>query len=64
MCRFPTTIHVHGLRFNKNDEGSGYADDTSGASKTDDGLPTGRGLGSTCCICGDSDSTLHLGMLA
>ena len=44
VCRFPTTLHVHGLRFNKNDEGSGYDDSTSGASKNDDGIPTGFGL--------------------
>lgn len=38
--RFPTTIHVHGLLYNKSSEGSGYADGTSGADKADDGVPT------------------------
>jgi hypothetical protein len=40
-CRFPTTIHVHGLRYNKTSEGAGYNDGTSGAAKGDDGVPTG-----------------------
>lgn len=30
-ARFPTTIHAHGLRYNKTAEGAGYADGTSGA---------------------------------
>jgi hypothetical protein len=40
-CRFPTTIHVHGLRYTKTSEGAGYNDATSGAAKGDDGVPTG-----------------------
>jgi manganese oxidase len=43
-CRFPTTIHVHGMRYLKDSEGAGYNDGTSGAAKGDDGVPTGGGL--------------------
>ena len=28
--RFPTTLHVHGLLYNKSSEGSPYADGTTG----------------------------------
>ena len=35
----PTSIHVHGVKYEKNSEGAPYADGTSGADKADDAVP-------------------------
>ena len=40
-CPFPTSVHPHGVFYAKNSEGAPYNDGTSGADKTDDGVPTG-----------------------
>lgn len=40
-ARFPASVHPHGVFYNKDSEGSPYADGTSGADKADDGVPTG-----------------------
>ena len=37
----PTTMHPHGVFYNKDSEGSPYADGTTGNDKGDDGVPTG-----------------------
>ena len=38
---FPVSLHPHGLRYDKDAEGSPYADGTSGADKSDDQVPQG-----------------------
>jgi FtsP/CotA-like multicopper oxidase with cupredoxin domain len=35
----PYSMHPHGVIYNKDSEGAGYADGTSGADKADDGVP-------------------------
>src|SRR5436305_1589834 len=40
-CQFPTSIHPHGVLYDKGGEGAPYSDGTSGAAKDDDGVPTG-----------------------
>jgi hephaestin len=40
-CSFPTSVHVHGLSYAKTSEGTPYNDDTTGADKADDTVPTG-----------------------
>jgi hephaestin len=42
-CSFPTSIHVHGLFYDKASEGAPYNDGTSGADKLDDGVAPGHG---------------------
>jgi manganese oxidase len=37
--RFPTSIHPHGVFYNKNAEGAPYNDGTAGADKADDAVP-------------------------
>lgn len=37
----PISIHPHGVFYDKADEGTPYADDTSGADKADDAVPPG-----------------------
>jgi manganese oxidase len=39
-CPFPTSVHPHGVFYNKNSEGAPYNDGTSGAAKADDAVPT------------------------
>lgn len=38
---FPATMHPHGVFYNKDSEGSPYADGTRGNDRADDGVPTG-----------------------
>ncbi len=38
----PATMHPHGVFYNKDSEGSPYADGTSGTDRLDDGVPTGK----------------------
>ncbi len=38
---FPTTVHPHGVFYDKDSEGSPYADGTSGANKADDSVSPG-----------------------
>lgn len=38
---FPTTMHAHGVRYDKDSEGAPYVDGTSGADKADDAVPPG-----------------------
>jgi manganese oxidase len=38
----PYTMHPHGVFYNKDSEGAGYADGTTGADKEDDGVPPGK----------------------
>ena len=38
---FPTTMHPHGVFYQKDSEGALYADGTEGPDKADDGVPTG-----------------------
>lgn len=38
-CSFPTSIHPHGVRYEKDGEGAPYADGTSGEDKADDEVP-------------------------
>ena len=38
---FPASVHPHGVFYDKDSEGAGYEDGTSGADKADDGVPTG-----------------------
>ena len=38
---FPNGLHPHGVFYDKDSEGAPYADNTSGADKADDGVPTG-----------------------
>ena len=40
-CPFPTSVHPHGVLYDKSSEGAPYNDGTSGADKTDDAVPTG-----------------------
>jgi hypothetical protein len=40
-CPFPTSMHPHGVRYDKESEGSPYNDGTAGEDKLDDGVPTG-----------------------
>jgi FtsP/CotA-like multicopper oxidase with cupredoxin domain len=40
-AKFPATIHPHGVLYEKNSEGAHYNDNTSGANKADDAVPTG-----------------------
>lgn len=37
----PYTMHPHGVFYNKDSEGAGYADNTGGADKADDAVPPG-----------------------
>ena len=39
--RFPVSVHPHGVFYAKDSEGAGYADNTSGADKADDAVPSG-----------------------
>ena len=39
---FPYSVHPHGVFYNKDSEGAGYADGSSGADKADDGVPPGK----------------------
>jgi manganese oxidase len=41
-CRFPTSMHPHGVFYDKASEGAPYVDGTSGAQKLDDGVPQGK----------------------
>lgn len=38
----PYSMHPHGVFYNKDSEGAGYADGTSGADKEDDAVPPGQ----------------------
>lgn len=38
---FPVSMHPHGVFYEKSSEGALYHDDTTGAAKADDGVPTG-----------------------
>ncbi len=38
---FPSGLHPHGVFYDKDSEGAPYGDNTSGADKADDGVPTG-----------------------
>ena len=38
-CSFPTSMHPHGVFYDKASEGAPYADGTSGARKADDAVP-------------------------
>jgi hypothetical protein len=40
-CSFPTTVHPHGVFYEKDGEGSPYNDGTTAGDKADDGVPTG-----------------------
>jgi hephaestin len=40
-CAFPTSVHPHGVFYDKDSEGAPYNDGTSAADKTDDAVPTG-----------------------
>src|SRR6185369_3731595 len=40
-CSFPTSMHPHGVFYDKASEGAPYADGTSGARKADDAVPPG-----------------------
>jgi manganese oxidase len=40
-CSMPTSIHPHGVFYDKAGEGAPYNDGTSGGAKADDGVPTG-----------------------
>lgn len=39
---FPYSVHPHGVFYNKDSEGAGYADGTAGGDKADDGVPPGK----------------------
>lgn len=39
-CPFPTSIHPHGVFYDKGSEGAPYNDGTSGSAKNDDAVPT------------------------
>jgi hypothetical protein len=41
-CPFATSMHPHGVFYDKNSEGAAYPDDTDGAAKLDDAVPTGQ----------------------
>lgn len=38
-CSFPTSIHPHGVKYDKDGEGAEYSDDTADADKHDDAVP-------------------------
>jgi hypothetical protein len=40
-CRFPASIHPHGVFYVKDSEGAPYSDGTKGADKADDAVPVG-----------------------
>jgi FtsP/CotA-like multicopper oxidase with cupredoxin domain len=40
-CSFPTSMHPHGVFYDKASEGAPYSDGTSGARKADDAVPPG-----------------------
>jgi FtsP/CotA-like multicopper oxidase with cupredoxin domain len=40
-CRFPATLHPHGVFYAKDSEGTPYDDGTAGADKKDDAVPRG-----------------------
>jgi hephaestin len=40
-CPFPTSVHPHGVFYEKDSEGAPYNDDTSGDDRSDDAVPTG-----------------------
>ena len=40
-CPFPTSVHPHGVLYDKSSEGAPYNDGTSGADKSDDAVRTG-----------------------
>lgn len=40
-CPFPTSMHPHGVFYDKDSEGAEYADGTSARDKADDAVPTG-----------------------
>jgi FtsP/CotA-like multicopper oxidase with cupredoxin domain len=40
-CPFPTSMHPHGVFYDKASEGAPYQDGTSGGQKDDDAVPTG-----------------------
>ncbi len=40
-CRFPASVHPHGVFYAKDSEGAPYADGTNGANKADDAVPPG-----------------------
>ncbi len=40
-CSFPTSIHPHGVLYEKAHEGAGYADGTSGGDRADDSVEPG-----------------------
>jgi hypothetical protein len=40
-CRFPASVHPHGVFYNKDSEGAPYDDGTSGAEHADDAVPPG-----------------------
>ena len=40
-CPFPTSMHPHGVFYDKDSEGAPYADGTRGPDKRDDAVPTG-----------------------
>ncbi len=39
-CRFPATLHPHGVFYDKRNEGSGYADGTTARDARDDAVPS------------------------
>ena len=39
-CPFPTSVHPHGVLYEKNSEGAPYNDGTSGTDKADDAVPS------------------------
>ena len=42
-CPFPTSVHPHGVFYEKDSEGAPYNDGTSGEDTTDDAVATGEG---------------------
>jgi hypothetical protein len=40
-CSIPTSVHPHGVFYEKTSEGAPYSDGTSGGAKADDAVPTG-----------------------
>jgi FtsP/CotA-like multicopper oxidase with cupredoxin domain len=40
-CRFPASVHPHGVFYEKDAEGAPYADGTAGTDTADDAVPTG-----------------------
>jgi FtsP/CotA-like multicopper oxidase with cupredoxin domain len=40
-CRIPTSMHPHGVFYDKSSEGAPYNDGTAGSDKDDDSVPTG-----------------------